>query len=36
MPRYFEFSADGGSLFLQTKTADGGRVTGRLQWDRHK
>ena len=34
MPRWFEFSADGGSLFLQTKNGD--RVTGRLQWDRYK
>lgn len=34
MPRYFEFSLDGDSLFLSTKTGD--RVTGRLRWDRHK
>jgi hypothetical protein len=33
MPRYFEFSSDGKSLFLQTKNGD--RVTGRLQWDRY-
>lgn len=34
MPRYYEFSTDGASLFLQTKSGD--RVTGRLQWDRYK
>jgi hypothetical protein len=34
MPRYFEFSPDGASLFLHTKSGD--RVTGRLQWDRYK
>ena len=34
MPRYFEFSADGATLFLQTK--NGERVTGRLQWDRYR
>lgn len=32
--RYFEFSADGGSLFLSVKEGD--RVTGKLQWDRYK
>ncbi len=32
LTRYFEFSADGRSLFLSVK--DGDRVTGRLQWDR--
>lgn len=34
MPRYFEFSPDGASLFLSVK--NGERVTGRLQWDRYK
>jgi hypothetical protein len=34
MPRWYEFSADGASLFLHTKNGD--RVTGRLQWDRYK
>ena len=34
MPRWFEFSPDGNSLFLHTKNGD--RVTGRLQWDRNK
>jgi len=34
MPRYYEFSPDGETLFLQTK--NGGRVTGRLQWDRYR
>ena len=34
MPRYYEFSPDGATLFLQTKNGD--RVTGRLQWDRYK
>jgi hypothetical protein len=34
MPRYYEFSPDGKSLFLHTKNGD--RVTGRLQWDRYK
>jgi hypothetical protein len=34
MPRYFEWSPDGNTLYLQTKTGD--RVTGRLRWDRHK
>jgi hypothetical protein len=32
--RYFEFSPDGGSLFLSVK--DGERVTGKLQWDRYR
>ena len=32
MPRYFSFSDDGSSLFLETRNE--GRVTGRLQWDR--
>lgn len=32
--RYFEFSPDGKSLFLSVKT--GGRVVGRLRWDRHQ
>jgi lipocalin-like protein len=34
MPRYFSFSPDGASLFLQTRNGD--RVTGKLQWDRYK
>lgn len=34
MPRWFEFSPDGQSLFLMTKNGD--RVTGRLRWDRNK
>jgi hypothetical protein len=34
MPRYFEFSPDGQTLYLQTKAGD--RVTGRLRWDRFK
>jgi hypothetical protein len=34
MPRYFEFSPDNASLFLTVKSGD--RVTGKLQWDRHK
>ena len=34
MPRHFEFSPDGETLFLSTKTGD--RVTGRLRWDRYK
>ncbi len=34
MPRYFEFSPDGQTLYLSTKTGD--RVTGRLRWDRYK
>ena len=34
MPRYYEFSPDGASLFLMVKNGD--RVTGRLQWDRYK
>jgi hypothetical protein len=34
MPRWFEFSPDGQSLYLMTKNGD--RVTGRLRWDRYK
>jgi YD repeat-containing protein len=34
MPRYYEFSSDGNTLFLQTKSGE--RVTGRLQWDRYR
>src|SRR5687767_9831050 len=34
MPRWFEFSADGQTLYLMTRNGD--RVTGRLRWDRHK
>ena len=34
MPRYFELSPDGQSLFLTTKNGD--RVTGRLRWDRYR
>ena len=34
MPRYYELTPDGATLFLQTKSGD--RVTGRLQWDRYK
>src|SRR5262245_13928787 len=34
MPRWFEFSPDGNSLYLMTKNGD--RVTGRLRWDRYK
>jgi hypothetical protein len=34
MPRWFEFSPDGQTLYLMTKTGD--RVTGRLRWDRYK
>jgi hypothetical protein len=34
MPRHYEFSADGRSLFLSVKNGD--RVTGKLQWDRYK
>jgi hypothetical protein len=32
MVRYFEFSADGNSLFLETRNDN--RTTGRLRWDR--
>jgi hypothetical protein len=32
MVRYFEFSADGNSLFLETRNDN--RATGRLRWDR--
>jgi hypothetical protein len=34
MPRWFEFSPDGQTLYLMTKNGD--RVTGRLRWDRHQ
>ena len=34
MPRWYEFSADGATLFLMTKNGD--RTTGRLRWDRYK
>ncbi len=34
MPRYYELSPDGQTLYLSTKNGD--RVTGRLRWDRHK
>jgi catechol 1,2-dioxygenase len=34
MPRWYELSADGQTLYLMTKNGD--RVTGRLRWDRHK
>ena len=34
LTRYFEFSNDGGSLFLSVK--DGDRVVGKLQWDRYR
>jgi hypothetical protein len=34
MPRWYEFSPDGQTLYLMTKSGD--RVTGRLRWDRHK
>jgi hypothetical protein len=34
MPRYFEFSPDGNTLFLATKSGD--RMTGRLRWERHR
>lgn len=34
MPRWFELSPDGQTLYLSTKSGD--RVTGRLRWDRHK
>lgn len=34
MPRHYELSSDGATLFLSVKNGD--RVTGRLQWDRHK
>jgi hypothetical protein len=34
MPRWYEFSADGQTLYLSTKSGD--RVTGRLRWERHK
>jgi hypothetical protein len=33
MPRYFEFSKDGKSLFLSVK--NGERVVGKLRWDRY-
>jgi hypothetical protein len=34
MPRYYEFSPDGQTLYLMVKNGD--RVTGRLRWDRYK
>jgi hypothetical protein len=34
MPRWFEITPDGQTLYLSTKSGD--RVTGRLRWDRHK
>jgi hypothetical protein len=34
MPRYFEFSPDGQTLYLTVKNGD--RATGRLRWDRYK
>jgi hypothetical protein len=34
MPRWFEFSPDGQTLYLSVKTGE--RITGRLRWDRHK
>jgi len=34
MPRHYELTPDGATLFLSVK--NGERVTGRLQWDRHK
>ena len=34
MPRWFEFSPDGQSLYLMTRTGD--RMTGRLRWDRYR
>jgi hypothetical protein len=34
MPRWYEFSPDGNTLYLMTKNGD--RVTGRLQWVRHR
>jgi hypothetical protein len=34
MPRWFEFSADGQTLYLSTKSGD--RVTGRLHWERYR
>jgi hypothetical protein len=34
MPRWYEFSPDGQTLYLMTKNGD--RVTGRLRWDRYK
>ena len=34
MPRWFEFSPDGQTLYLMTKNGD--RVTGRLRWDRYQ
>ena len=34
MPRWYEFSKDGKTLFLMTKNGD--RITGRLQWDRYE
>jgi hypothetical protein len=34
MPRWYEFSADGGTLYLSTRNGD--RVTGRLHWERYR
>jgi hypothetical protein len=34
MPRWYEFSPDGQTLYLMTRTGD--RVTGRLRWDRYR
>jgi hypothetical protein len=34
MPRWYEFSPDGKTLYLMTKNGD--RVTGRLRWDRYE
>ena len=34
MPRHYELTPDGATLFLSVKNGD--RVTGRLQWDRLK
>ncbi len=34
MPRWYELTPDGQTLYLMTKNGD--RVTGRLRWDRHK
>jgi hypothetical protein len=34
MPRWYEFSPDGNTLYLMTKNGD--RITGRLQWVRHQ
>jgi hypothetical protein len=34
MPRWYEFSPDGSTLYLMTKSGD--RITGRLRWDRYR